>query len=97
MRETVFVESQVRDKFNRIAGTYAAKYEQPKTVLDYEKLRRMQLLLQYARALNAQTVLDVGCGNGWVLSNLQAQLSGVKLCGVDVSPAPAKAHRPSDR
>ena len=75
----------VQGKFDRLAADYTAKYKHPSTIFSYEKLRRMELVVNQAKRLQPKAILDAGCGPGLVLATLNAQLSGTKLVGVDLS------------
>ncbi len=54
-------------------------------------LRR--IIKQIIRPLEFESVLDVGCGQGSFLSELQAEFPGIKASGIDLSPSAVKLAR----
>ena len=79
------MRNRVQLKFDKLAPEYAAKYEHPTNIWGFEKLRRLELLLDCAEEINPQSTLDAGCGSGVVLSALQSRLPGAQVAGVDLS------------
>ena len=79
------MENQVQLKFDKIAFKYDTKYKRPTSILGYEKVRRMELLVDYAQALGPEHTLDAGCGSGLALSTLKQRLPEAKLVGADLS------------
>jgi len=54
-------------------------------------LRR--IIKQIIRPLEFESVLDVGCGQGSFLVELQAEFPGIKPCGIDLSSSAVKLAR----
>lgn len=79
------MRNRVQIKFDKLAPEYAAKYEHPTNILGFEKIRRLELILDYAQLIKPKTVLDAGCGSGVVLSALKERLVGSAFVGVDLS------------
>jgi SAM-dependent methyltransferase len=52
-----------------------------------------ELVLAHAHPRAGDTVLDVGCGTGWLLRHLMGRHSGVTGLGLDISPAMIAAAR----
>lgn len=52
-----------------------------------------ELALSHAHPHAGDTVLDVGCGTGWLLRQLMGRHSGVTGLGLDISPAMIEAAR----
>lgn len=75
----------VQRKFDELAPGYSAKYARPRSILAFEKQRRMELLLEFATSIRPARVLDAGCGSGVVLSQLRGRLPDTALYGVDLS------------
>lgn len=72
-------------KFDRLAPGYSSKYERSDSIFGIEKIRRLELLVEYAQSLKPKCILDAGCGPGVVLSALTRRLLGAKFAGVDLS------------
>ena len=77
--------NRVQIKFDKLAPEYAAKYEHPSNILGFEKMRRLELLVDYALLIKPENTLDAGCGSGVVLSALKDRLVGSAFVGVDLS------------
>ena len=77
--------NRVQIKFDKLAPEYAAKYECTTNILGFEKIRRLELLVDYALLIKPETILDAGCGPGVVLSALKDRLVGSAFVGVDLS------------
>ena len=46
----------------------------------------MKKLVQYLKAReNCKTILELGCGNGWLSNNLAANLPAAEICGLDIN------------
>ncbi|HYC87539.1 MAG TPA: class I SAM-dependent methyltransferase [Chryseosolibacter sp.] len=41
-------------------------------------------LVRHLRQLNPQSILEIGCGNGWLIYNIQQQV-GADCCGIDIN------------
>jgi SAM-dependent methyltransferase len=76
---------RIRAHFDERASGYSDKYRDPTSLLHFEKIRRLELLLDYARELQPSCVLDAGSGSGVALSALGARLPGARRVGVDLS------------
>jgi len=79
------MDDYVQQKFDRVSLTYATRYLRPKTILDGEKRRRMELVLDYAKRFQPRTVLDLGCGAGNVCAAVAQELPSSRVIGVDLS------------
>ncbi len=79
------MEKQIRDKFDQIASEYSSKYDATRNIFSYEKIRRMELLLDYAKSTESKSTLDAGCGPGKVLTLLKELLPDTNYIGVDLS------------
>lgn len=79
------MEHQVQNKFDNVAAEYSAKYEHPTNILGLEKIRRMELLVEYAHSIQPNCLLDAGCGPGVVLSVLGGRLPHATFVGTDLS------------
>lgn len=66
----------------RLAGWYQAQGE---------------LAMAHAHPHSGDTVLDVGCGTGWLLRQMMSRHSGVTGLGLDLSPAMIEAAREQAR
>lgn len=77
-------KQSVRAKFDGLASRYAARYDDPMP-LWFEYVKRMELLIEFAQAVHAKSVLDAGCGPGVVLSALRQRLPASRFVGVDLS------------
>ena len=75
----------VQRLFDEKARQYTAKYERPHSMWDDEKLRRRELLTQWAESLGPLSTLDAGCGTGTALAKLTRYLPDSRLVGLDVS------------
>ena len=76
---------RIRAQFDERALGYRAKYQAPATLFHLEKLRRLELLVDYAETLRPHFILDAGSGPGVALSTLHAHLPGAWLAGIDLS------------
>ena len=79
------MQTHVQIAFDKLAAEYSAKYDNPTHIVGVEKIRRMELLVEYAQLLKPKCTLDAGCGPGVVLSALTRRLLGAKFAGVDLS------------
>ena len=52
-----------------------------------------ELVMSHARPHAGDTVLDIGCGSGWLLRQLMVRHSGVTGLGIDLSPRMIEAAR----
>ena len=77
-------KQSVRAKFDGLASRYATRYDDPMP-LWFEYVKRMELLIEFAQAVHAKSVLDAGCGPGVVLSALRQRLPASRFVGVDLS------------
>lgn len=50
--------------------------------------KRLQKIILLATSLNPSTILDIGCGNGFLLNKLSEELPKTKLFGIDVYSLP---------
>ena len=72
---------QLREEFNRWADSGRGEgMEQDHLPITLPVLERMQLSL-------AESVLDVGCGAGWLLRQLAGRITEGRVVGIDVSDA----------
>ncbi len=72
---------EVRSSYDMVAETYAKKFFDELSRKPFDR----QLLDEFAAALPARGVLDVGCGPGHVAGYLSER--GLEATGVDLSPA----------
>ncbi len=72
-------------QFDERAVDYRAKYRAPSSLFHLEKLRRLELLVDYAVRLEPRSVLDAGSGPGIALATLRERLPEARLAGVDLS------------
>lgn len=79
------MKNQIQAKFDKLASGYSAKYMRPTNILGFEKLRRMELLVEYVDLIKPVHLLDAGCGPGVVLSVLISRLPSATLVGTDIS------------
>lgn len=75
----------MQTKFDELASGYSEKYKRPTNILGLEKLRRMELLVEYVESIKPAYILDAGCGPGVVLSVLISRLPGATFVGTDIS------------
>lgn len=76
------------------AEFYDASWDRWQDMIRYSpapRLRR-EKALGWLREHRPGTVLDVGCGNGELLSEVQRVLPGARLTGADISPAVVAAN-----
>ncbi len=69
------------------ASANLAKYARRGLVSRVHQRRFFDLVARHVRALSPATVLDAGCGEGFVAEALAARLPGVAMTAVDVDPA----------
>lgn len=50
---------------------------------EHRHIRR--IIVETVRPLGVRSVVDVGCGNGGLLADLQQQLGLIDVCGIDIS------------
>ncbi len=79
------MRNRVQIKFDKLAPEYAEKYEHPTNIWRFEKIRRLELIVDYAQLIKPEIVLDAGCGSGVVLSALRDRLVDSAFVGVDLS------------
>lgn len=79
------MENNVRVWFDKLSSDYATVYEHPTTIFNFEKIRRMELVVEHAQRFEPQSILDAGCGPGVVLSVLSRRSTGSRLVGTDLS------------
>jgi ubiquinone/menaquinone biosynthesis C-methylase UbiE len=85
MRLVKQAHGRIGAQFDERALRYRAKYEAPTHLFHLEKLRRLELLVDYARTLRPHHILDAGSGPGIALSALQTCLPDANLAGIDLS------------
>ncbi len=78
-------KNDVKKIYNSGASKYRDIYLNPKSLYDYEKLRRMDIVFKYICEQKARNILDLGCGPGYVSSLLSAKLPNSKIIGIDFS------------
>jgi len=78
---------EVRSSYDMVAETYAKKFFDELSRKPFDR----RLLDEFAAALPARGVLDVGCGPGHVAGYLSER--GLDATGVDLSPAMIKIAR----
>ncbi len=84
-RPVKLAHGRVRVQFDQRALEYRAKYQSPTNLFHLEKLRRLELLLDYAETLRPHFILDAGSGPGVALSTLHVRLPNAWLAGIDLS------------
>ena len=78
-------KNDVKKIYNSGADNYRNIYLNPKSLYDYEKLRRMDIVFKYICKDKACDILDLGCGPGFVSSLLSEKLPNSKITGIDFS------------
>ncbi len=82
---------EVRTKENRVlADEQVIKLPDTPSQYDHHRewnlrkksLRRLKKLIMMVQP---KAILDVGCGNGWLIGNLSKQLSGCSFAGIDLN------------
>ncbi|HLV60680.1 MAG TPA: methyltransferase domain-containing protein [Fredinandcohnia sp.] len=67
------------------ASTNAQKYESGNPILQWLIGRFHRRIAEVVRPLGVRTVLDVGCGEGYLARHLLDHVPGIELWGVDAS------------
>lgn len=67
------------------ASTNERKYESGNPILQWLIARFHRRIVEVVRPLGVRTVLDAGCGEGYLARHLLDHLPGIELTGVDVS------------
>jgi len=75
----------IQSKFDRLSTGYEQHYIQPVTILDYEQIRRKELLIESIKSLTINTILDAGCGPGIVTSKIFTLFPSNVIIGSDLS------------
>lgn len=78
-------KAKVRDRYDALVHRYIRHYTNPKSLLSLEKRRRAQILERYIASTKPPTVLDIGCGPGYVAFEVAKALSQARIFGVDLS------------
>ena len=80
-------KADVKKIYDFGASDYHKIYLNPKSLYDYEKLRRAEITLNYLSKQKARNILDLGCGPGIVSSSILEELPNSKIIGIDFSKA----------
>lgn len=75
-----------RKYFKEISVEYESYYDDPETIMDFEKVARLNRALCLSDLSNCNTVLNVGVGSGELNREFPSTFSG-ELIGVDFSRA----------
>ena len=70
-----------------IAGNTYKKYHTRNPIAKYLMANFLRTLSGTLRRLSFDSLLEMGCGEGYLLKSLEAQLSGVELLASDLSPS----------
>lgn len=76
-------EKLSREHFDGMADNYAAT-----DGLYYTELPKLSCdeIMRRCEGIKIGSLLDVGCGSGYLLSRLAAERPSARLCGLDISP-----------
>lgn len=75
-----------RKYFEEISAEYDSYYDDPETIMDFEKVTRLEQALSWSDFSNSDIVLNVGVGSGELNRELPSTFSG-ELVGIDFSRA----------
>lgn len=75
------------------ASTNQQKYESPNPILQRLIQRFHQRIVEVVQPLGPKTILDAGCGEGYLSRVLLDHLPGVEVVGVDLSEAAVEQAR----
>ena len=75
----------VQARYNALAQRYVRNYVHPTSLFGLEKQRRLQIVQRYLADLHPKSVLDLGCGPGYTAFQVEKDLPGVEVVGIDFS------------
>lgn len=88
-------ETNHKEYFDEISEEYDSYYTESKTIMDFEKVRRLQRAISMADISNADSILNVGVGSGELNRALPTTFEGDVL-GIDFSRAMLDLARKED-
>lgn len=86
-------QREQQDYFDDISEDYGRKYEEPDSILEYEKIRRMSTAFELLTARPHENLLEIGVGSGEFLHRYREQYRETDLIGVDLSASMIAAAR----
>lgn len=86
-------QREQQDYFDDISQDYGRKYEEPDSILEYEKIRRMATAFELLTPGQHENLLEIGVGSGEFLRRYRDQHGETDLVGVDLSASMIKAAR----
>ncbi len=75
----------VQARYDALAEKYLHNYLYPTSLFGLEKQRRLQILQEYLQDSRPASVLDLGCGPGYVTSQISECLPDAEIMGIDFS------------
>ena len=75
----------VQTRYDALAARYIQLYSKPRTLLALEKQRRARLAEEYIDQLHPLSILDLGCGPGYVTDKSRQRSSQSNVVGIDFS------------
>jgi 2-polyprenyl-6-hydroxyphenyl methylase/3-demethylubiquinone-9 3-methyltransferase len=85
VKKSTMVDNSIYEKYG---DKWYTTFEDPVALLRAESIAKTPWVLEKIQASNGHTILDIGCGGGF-LSNALA-MKGFKVTGVDLSPLSLK-------
>ena len=83
-------KATVQTRYDALAARYIQHYSKPRTLLGLEKQRRARIAEEYIGKLHPSSILDLGCGPGYVTYRSKQKLSQSNVVGIDFSDAMLK-------
>ena len=78
-------KTDVQARYNALAQRYVRNSTHPTSLFGLEKQRRLQILQDYLLKLQPNSVLDLGCGPGYVAFQVAEDLPEATVVGIDFS------------